>query len=690
MKRLYTILLSAAVAVSSMAQVTVSKTGRPSNVKAPSVSAIEAKPVSEGLKHKASPVSKAIDYSTLQWRTLGSGVFSDGIMPSFYSNFSSDPKDVTIEVCTTNESIYRVVTPFDGGANELNYLIIDATDPDFVLVPDPLTPVNDNVDGVTYVASASYVASSMYGYSKEEFLEELSDVNIYVRDNVIYFPGQSVFFNWPEAPEDSEYDTDPTAWTPGKAVEGYLALPGGVVESPWEYLGESTFSDGLVGPMFSVTPSPIQVKVYRKKSNPNYYKVEKAFSGVVAAASAFEIDATNPDLVVVPMQSTGINATERGMTYILGCRALCASDADFMEKYPQYNITLSDNVITFPEKSVLLAWPNWPGNENQAFFNNFSVETTLEIPVPTQSYTVGISTAEDAGGSIRLFDGETEVVSGTAVEAGTELTVIATPAEGYGLKAIYVNGTALPEGETTFVVESETTVSAEFEALSNEPTYSTPGGAMHPQGNNYLVQLYSEGATVNVDQSWDSTPSALHQIVEGAVEVAPEATFTLNLKAKKLGPQSSTTVYEDLRFARARIYTDWDADGVFTEDQVIGTESPQAPYNVIGNMDVLDITKQFTVPAEAENTNSRIRVIYHNAWSNKDCTANSTDLVDGMAYDVKVKVGQRSGIDSITGDATDAPAEFYNLQGIRMDGNSLTPGIYIMRQGSKATKVLVR
>lgn len=240
------------------------------------------------------------------------------------------------------------------------------------------------------------------------------------------------------------------------------------------------------------------------------------------------------------------------------------------------------------------------------------------------------------------------------------------------------------------MVESETTVSAEFEALPNEPTYSIPGGAMHPQGNNYLVQLYSEGATVNVDQSWDSTPSALHQIVEGAVEVAPEATFTLNLKAKKLGPQSSTTVYEDLRFARARIYTDWDADGVFTEDQVIGTESPQAPYNVIGNMDVLDITKQFNVPAEAENTNSRIRVIYHNAWSNKDCTANSTDLVDGMAYDVKVKVGQRSGIDSITGDATDAPAEFYNLQGIRMDGNSLTPGIYIMRQGSKATKVLVR
>ncbi len=359
------------------------------------------------------------------------------------------------------------------------------------------------------------------------------------------------------------------------------------------------------------------------------------------------------------------------------------------------NATISDsegNTIALYNKNFQIELQEGNGLIIAGFVSvyNNDVQIYPTSIAEAEKFTVTVQTPEAGQGTLQVFNGETEITSESEFIAGTELTVVATPAEGYGLKAIYVNGTALPEGETTFVVESETTVSAEFEALPNEPTYSIPGGAMHPQGNNYLVQLYSEGATVNVDQSWDSTPSALHQIVEGAVEVAPEATFTLNLKAKKLGPQSSTTVYEDLRFARARIYTDWDADGVFTEDQVIGTESPQAPYNVIGNMDVLDITKQFTVPAEAENTNSRIRVIYHNAWSNKDCTANSTDLVDGMAYDVKVKVGQRSGIDSITGDATDAPAEFYNLQGIRMDGNSLTPGIYIMRQGSKATKVLVR
>ena len=40
--------------------------------------------------------------------------------------------------------------------------------------------------------------------------------------------------------------------------------------------------------------------------------------------------------------------------------------------------------------------------------------------------------------------------------------------------------------------------------------------------------------------------------------------------------------------------------------------------------------------------------------------------------------------------AEDAVVEYYNLQGIRVDADVLTPGLYIRRQGSKATKILVR
>ena len=48
-----------------------------------------------------------------------------------------------------------------------------------------------------------------------------------------------------------------------------------------------------------------------------------------------------------------------------------------------------------------------------------------------------------------------------------------------------------------------------------------------------------------------------------------------------------------------------------------------------------------------------------------------------------------SGIENIDID-TNAPAEYYNLQGIKVNGDNLTPGLYIKRQGNKATKTLIK
>ncbi len=50
----------------------------------------------------------------------------------------------------------------------------------------------------------------------------------------------------------------------------------------------------------------------------------------------------------------------------------------------------------------------------------------------------------------------------------------------------------------------------------------------------------------------------------------------------------------------------------------------------------------------------------------------------------------QSGIADIITDSENAPAEWFNLQGIRVSGENLTPGIYVKRQGSKTVKVLVK
>lgn len=56
----------------------------------------------------------------------------------------------------------------------------------------------------------------------------------------------------------------------------------------------------------------------------------------------------------------------------------------------------------------------------------------------------------------------------------------------------------------------------------------------------------------------------------------------------------------------------------------------------------------------------------------------------------EVTVRDSSGIEGVEVDGSDAPAEYYNLNGVRVNGEALTPGLYIKRQGGKATKVFVK
>ncbi len=48
-----------------------------------------------------------------------------------------------------------------------------------------------------------------------------------------------------------------------------------------------------------------------------------------------------------------------------------------------------------------------------------------------------------------------------------------------------------------------------------------------------------------------------------------------------------------------------------------------------------------------------------------------------------------SAVNAIDADAN-APVEYYNIQGVRMDGNNLPAGMYIIRQGDKVQKTIIR
>ena len=59
-----------------------------------------------------------------------------------------------------------------------------------------------------------------------------------------------------------------------------------------------------------------------------------------------------------------------------------------------------------------------------------------------------------------------------------------------------------------------------------------------------------------------------------------------------------------------------------------------------------------------------------------------------MLYTFAIEESVFSGISEIGTDGADAPAEYYNMQGVRID-EPTAPGIYIRRQGAKASKTVV-
>lgn len=334
---------------------------------------------------------KVADYSGETWALLGDGKYADQALAACYGG-KTDLMDVVVYEAEGKPGLYAVQGVWaDILESDQAVLYIDATDPDFVVVEEQSTGLQDNVDGITYIGSLSAEALSL-GINKATFLANYADKNAYVENGVIHFPVNCLGLKWPEAPADSQYGTDATAWYYSYAkTEGLLILPGADYDDPWSEIVEGTMVENIISPLFGMpTPAAYPVGV-KKNHDTNTYLIIDPWYGFYSAqgwtgSPNMEIDATDPNNAVIGLSSTGINGGTDGLYYVLSYSYNMEDPAEC----PEANrVTITEEgentIITFPVQSMLM----YAATSGKLYYASTDVSTITFKTITKEDNSVG-------------------------------------------------------------------------------------------------------------------------------------------------------------------------------------------------------------------------------------------------------------------------------------------------------------
>lgn len=191
-------------------------------------------------------------------------------------------------------------------------------------------------------------------------------------------------------------------------LAGYfeLAALNMLVKDTWEDVGEATFTDEILKPMYVLTGNnTAQCTLQQTPENKNLIRLYGAFAMWGLKSSTFGLDITDPDNVLVPYQAIGLQDSADGATYVASQSILTEEGQDVDAKYI---ITLKDNVITIPGNAVIFRWPDAAGtpqgtDPNMFYLSNNPGVSTIVLPADFNGISdVNIDNAFD--GKVEYFN----------------------------------------------------------------------------------------------------------------------------------------------------------------------------------------------------------------------------------------------------------------------------------------------
>lgn len=311
--------------------------------------------------------------------------------------------------------------------------------------------------------------------------------------------------------------------------------------------------------------------------------------------------------------------------------------------------------------------------------------------------TVTVVNADEALGSVAIADPATE---GNSVTTDCkEVTIEAIPVE----TAAFMNWT-----------------DADGEVVSTDARYTYRGetdATFTAHFGHMITMMPASGGSVTVTTGTETVKNGtvLTHGTEVTVNATPDEGMMLDcilLNGAETQPTTGTTSITFIVNENTSIEAVFDfvhytfnitaTEGGSVEVRDAITNSSEPDGNVINDGDMITARTEayvFITPDEKYDITS---VIVTNGDNTTDTTEETLGWMNDNGqyiypfYDavgnVKIAVTftEKNAIADIIANSGNGPTEYYNLQGVKVKAENLTPGVYLMRNGADTTKILVK
>jgi len=322
------------------------------------------------------------DWQSLTWRSIGKGRYVDTFVSNIYRWNKVDEVSVEVEECVEHPGIYRVIKPWAAYGRKCDgNLIIDARDPDLVVIPEQRTGYMDSEDGELMLKSCSSYFIDDMQLDLTTFCYQYDYCISSMVDDVIYFPAGNIAYRFPDS--DPDYGLD--KWMRSNRIwRGYLALEGaepGQQPEYWQSIGTGKFFDGMVETYlnYSYEPEYREVEVEEFKSIPGIYRLHRPWGHIWPVCGDLLIDVSDPEYGRVPLINTGLTS-DMGVLWIVSYTYNYDKET-MMSSLPEKVISFdaAKGLVTFPKASIVF---NFPDSDYPTSFydNNLSEESYFYLP----------------------------------------------------------------------------------------------------------------------------------------------------------------------------------------------------------------------------------------------------------------------------------------------------------------------